>query len=296
MPPPAGATRRRRARRAPPLISFVSDFGRRDAYVGTVQAVMLAICPDARIVDLTHEIRPQDALHAVLQAQQAWTCFPDGAVHLVVVDPGVGTARRAIAVRGPRGFAVGPDNGVLSAFLPEETRAAALSPANRGGGNRAPEAAPVSLPSGFAAREIQHPAVIRPTPSATFHGRDIFGPAAASLAAGFPFDDLGPACAAIYAFPPIRASVRDGRVAGVVLDIDHFGNLITSVRLADLPDDAAGVEIMQRRLPLVRTYGDQPALCCLIGSGGYLEVALPNGDAAATLGATIGTAVEVVAR
>ena len=296
MPPPRRVRRGPRARRAPPLISFVSDFGQGDAYVGTVRAVMLAICPQARIVDLTHAIRPQSTLHAVLQTQQAWPFFPEGAVHLAVIDPGVGTTRRAIALSGPRGFAVGPDNGVLSAFLPGEARARAQPLAGAATGDPFPLASLAPLPAGFVAREILNQDVIRSTPSATFHGRDIFGPAAAHLAAGFPFAALGPRCATILAFPPIRASLVDGRVTGVVLDIDRFGNLITSVRRADLPAHASGVEIVGRRLPLVHTYGEQADLCCLIGSGGYLEVALPNGNAAATLGAAIGATVQVLER
>lgn len=269
-----------------PIVGFTSDFGRRDPYVGTVKAVVLAACPDCAIVDVTHAIAPQNVVEATFLARQSWPYFPDGAVQLAVVDPGVGTARAAVALRTPRGFAVGPDNGVLSAaldpFLPSELT-------ERGGS----VPLQIALPASCEAREIRSERVMRPNLSATFHGRDIFGPAAGALAAGLPFAELGPTLERLWYLPVARGERVANGVRGTVLHVDRFGNLISSIRAADLPPGSRSAVVAGRRLPLVRTYGDQPELCALIGSGGYLEIALPNGSAAAALNAGIGLEVTV---
>ncbi len=271
-----------------PIIGFTSDFGLRDPYVGTVKAVILGVGPDATIIDVTHEVSPQNVVEAVFLTRQAWPYFPEGAIQLAVVDPGVGTTRAAIAIRTPRGYAVGPDNGVLSAaldpFLPNEVKEQA---------GAAPRQ--IALPAGCEAREIRSQRVVRPNLSATFHGRDIFGPAAGALAAGLPFPELGPPVERLWFLSVARGERVAGGVRGAVLHVDRFGNLISAIRGADLPAGSRSVLAAGRRLPLVRTYGDQPDLCALIGSGGYLEIALPNGSAAAALGAGIGLELTVPA-
>ncbi len=274
-----------------PLCSFTSDFGLRDPYVGVVKAVMLAICPDCAIVDVTHDVAPQNVAEAAFLTRQAWPYFRKGTIHLAVVDPGVGTEREAVAVRTPRGFAVGPDNGVLSAALDEALAAdrgevAAYSQALR----------QIPLPTGCDARTIRSEQVVRREPSATFHGRDIFGPAAAWLAAGLPFAELGPRLDRLWYLPAAQAQRTAEGLRGVVLHVDHFGNLITSIRSVDLPACAEALEAAGLRLTLVRTYVDQPDLCALVGSGGYLEIALPNGSAAAALNAGTGLEVSVTLR
>ncbi|HLZ70432.1 MAG TPA: SAM-dependent chlorinase/fluorinase [Dehalococcoidia bacterium] len=271
---------------ARPLISFLSDFGLLDPYAGTVKGVILGICPNCAIVDVTHAVTPQNVSEAVFLARQAWPYFADGAVHLAVVDPGVGTERPAVALRTPRGYAVGPDNGVLSAALD-----GAVSGEEAGG----VEPRLLSVPGGCEARELRSDRVIRGGPSATFHGRDIFGPAAAWLATGFPFAELGPKLERVWYLPVARAQSTAAGPRGVVVHVDRFGNLITSIRAADLPSGVAAVAAAGRRLPLVRTYGDQRELCALIGSGGYLEIALPNGSAADALAAGVGLEVSVPA-
>ena len=271
-----------------PIVGFTSDFGLRDPYVGTVKAVVLAACPDAAIIDVTHEIAPQNVAEAAFLARQSWPYFPDGTIQLAVVDPGVGTARAAVALRTPKGHAVGPDNGVLSAaldwFVPADVR-------------ERPGQTPVQIavPDGCEARQVRSARVVRPNASATFHGRDIFGPAAGALAAGMPFAEFGPALERLWYLPVARGERTADGVRGAVLHVDRFGNLISAIRAEDLPAGSRGAHAAGRRLPLVRTYGDQSELCALIGSGGYLEIAMPNGSAAAALGAGIGLEVLVPA-
>jgi S-adenosylmethionine hydrolase len=271
-----------------PIVSFTSDFGLADPYVGTVKAVMLGICGELAIVDVTHQVAPQAILQAVFLTQQAWPYFPDGTVHLAVVDPGVGSSRRAIVVRTPRGYAVGPDNGVLSAALPESTRSAASAAGPD-------EAVSVPVPTGLEVREIDSDRVARGPLSATFHGRDLFGPAAARLAIGMQFAEIGEIRNEIVVLPAIRASVRDGRACGTVVHVDRFGNLVTSIRREDLPEAARRARIADREAPLVRTYDDRDGLIGLVGSSGYLEIAVANGSAARELGVGIGTVVMVAA-
>src|SRR5262245_43158568 len=223
----------------PPLITLTTDFGSRDPFVGIMKGVILSICPAARLVDLTHELAPQDVLGGRLALESAVPFFPDGTVHLAVVDPGVGTARRPIAIRCGRHHLVGPDNGVLSFALEH------------------PGCTVVAL----AAPEYRLPEV-----SATFHGRDIFAPAAAHLAAGLPLERLG------LSLPGCR--LEGGAVIVEVLDADHFGNLITSIastRLAEIPG---------RGVPTVEVNG-RPALR-LVGS--YAEGG--DGEPAAIAGST----------
>ena len=262
----------------PPIITLTSDFGLADPYVAAMKGVILSISPRATLVDVTHEVRPQQQLQAVFLTQASWPFFPPGAVHVAVVDPGVGTARRALVLQTPRGLFVGPDNGVLSSALPDEARPAGAAPE------------PIALPEGHRAFTIAEPRYLREPVSATFHGRDVFAPAAAHLSLGVPPDAFGPPVPEIVAFPPLRAQ-RDatGALRAQVVHIDRFGNVVTDARAADLPAGAVAVEIAGRVVPgLVRTYAEASGLTALAGSAGYLEVALPNGSAAALLSVEIG--------
>ncbi len=263
------------------IITLTTDFGLSDPYVAAMKGVILGINPRAILVDITHEVRPQQVLQAMFVTQAAWPYFPLGAIHAVVVDPGVGTARRAVALETPRGRFVGPDNGVLSAALPDEARPA--------GGQKA---APVPLPPDYRAYAISDPRYTRRPVSVTFHGRDIFAPAAAHLSLGVPIEELGERLDAIVALPPLRPRRNaDGSLAGRVVHIDRFGNAITDIRAEDLPAQKFTVELRRRRVPgLVRAYAEATVLSALVGSSGYLEVALRNGSAARELGVEIGYA------
>jgi S-adenosylmethionine hydrolase len=267
------------------IITLTTDFGMADPYVAAMKGVILSIDPEATVVDVSHEVAPQRIAQAVYLTGCAWPHFPPGSIHLVVVDPGVGTERRAIIVEGPRGLYVGPDNGVLSAALPEEARSAA-----RGEGPAA-----VALPRGYRAFLIAEPRFLRQPVSDTFHGRDVFAPAAGHLSAGVPPGDFGEAVGSLLAMPPIRARRRaDGALVGRVVHVDRFGNLVTDVRAEDLPRGRLRVEIAGRTVEgLARTYAEAEGLTCLVGSSGYLEVARPGGSAAASLGVGIDEAVLV---
>jgi S-adenosylmethionine hydrolase len=188
-----------------PVITLTTDFGQQDSYVGTMKGVMLSICPDATLVDITHEVRPQAVRQAAYLLSTAVPYFAPGTVHLVVVDPGVGSERRAIAVKSSRAIYVAPDNGVLDMALAQDPARRAVSIAN--------------------------PDVRLPSVSATFHGRDIFAPAAAHLACGTDPLQMGEPIplTSLVSQPSLQVQRRaDGSLSGQILHMDHFGNLITN--------------------------------------------------------------------
>jgi S-adenosylmethionine hydrolase len=258
-------------------IFFLTDFGLADTYVGVVKAIILGIAPDARIVDLTHDVPPQDVRAGAFALLTAAPYLPDDAVVLAVVDPGVGTTRRPIAVQAAGRTFVGPDNGLLSWAV----------------GTRGPDACVM----------LDQPGYWRPTVSATFHGRDLFGPVAAHLALGVPLAEVGSPCDGIQSlpFPPVRR-VHDAQgqldtAHGEIVHVDRFGNLISNLAAADLPADPV-VQVAGRTIVGLSPHF-QPGtdgLIALIGSAGLLEIAVPNGSAAALLGIGVGTAVSVSGR
>ncbi len=273
------------------LITLTTDFGLQDGYVGVMKGVMATIAPGVPMVDLTHLIPPQDVRSAAYVLWTALPYFPQESVHLVVVDPGVGTRRRPIAAATPWGLLVGPDNGVFSYVW---------------------EAAP---PSRIV--ELANPRYLRDTVSNTFHGRDIFSPAAAHLARGVPLERLGPPVDDPVRLPPPSLEVERRRLRGEVLYVDHFGNCITSIGLLVwdgdylqfdpvfgeegehlmLPAARVRVRVGGRELEGIRrTYGlvakGEPL--ALVGSEGLLEVAVAQGHGAEHLGLHIGDPVEVI--
>jgi S-adenosylmethionine hydrolase len=266
----------------PPIISLLTDFGYSDVYAGVLKGVILSIAPGARIVDLTHAVRPQDVLQGAFLLETARRYFPRGTVHLAVVDPGVGTFRRRIAVRAEGQTFVGPDNGLLSSALPDEAR----GPRSSGENYRSRR---VALPPGIDAVELDAEALGR-APSATFEGRDVFAPAAARLAAGAALSDLGTALIDIEVFPAFGAPRGEGSIEGYVLHIDTYGNLITDIRANDLPANPR-IEVAGRELRLAHTFATAPGLSAIVGSSGYVEVALANGNAAAELSLSLGDVI-----
>ena len=252
------------------VVTLTSDFGTRDAYVAELKAAVLSLVSDVQLVDVTHEVAPHDVAGGALVLEAAAPWFPPGTVHVAVVDPGVGSARRGVALASGGQLFVGPDNGLFTPFL--------------AGGD-------------WAAFEIVAPEYRRPTVSPTFHGRDVFAPAAAHLALGLAPSRLGPPLRdpVRLAWPEARA--RAGQVAGVVLHVDRFGNLVTSIRAAALGalGAAAAVRVGGRALRIVETYADlRPgAVGALVGSQGRLEIAVREGSAARVLRARRGTPVLV---
>jgi S-adenosylmethionine hydrolase len=296
----------------PPLITFTSDYGLEDEYVGSVKGVLLGLCPEAVIVDLTHCIEPQEVDEAAWVLKSAFESFPDGTVHLAVVDPGVGGPRRAIAARTKRAFWVGPDNGLFSGVF--------------------------DLDGPVTVVEIDRRRFLRPSPSttapppiaalaaATFDGRDLFAPAAAWLAKGHLLRSLGRPVTKWVRLPEeaprvirvlgsseggaggARASGRSKerregfRLQGRVVRVDRFGNLITNIAVDDLAKVVTGrraprltVSIGRRRLNLFRYYDDAEcgSVGALINSSGYLEIFGTHGSAFERLGVGKGTVVMV---
>ena len=241
------------------IVTLLTDFGTADGYVGEMKGVLLAIAPDVTIVDVAHDVVPQDVDGARLALARYWRRFPAGTVHMVVVDPGVGTSRHPIAVTSGTHHLVGPDNGVLSPAL------------------FALDARTVALP-------------VPPNASHTFHGRDVFAPAAARLAMGAPLDTLGdPVHEPVRRRTPEPRRLADGSLAGEVIAVDRFGNLLTNLFVRG----AGVVEVGGHRLPCVHTYGDVAcgALAALVGSNGFLEIARRDGSAAQALGLARGAVV-----
>lgn len=262
-----------------PVLTLLSDFGTRDAYVGMMKGAIAQINSTLTVIDLTHVIPPQAIAHARFILMSAFPYFPLGTVHVAVVDPGVGSDRRGIALAvgndptQPTGFLVGPDNGIFSGVLAQY---------------------PV-----LAGVELTHSAYWRtPQRSDTFHGRDVFAPVAAHLASGVPLTDLGttiaPESLVHWALPPWIRSANT--IQGCIQAIDHFGNLITNIPATEIVNQEWSVAVEHHRLPGVTTYSDRPpdSPIALIGSHGWVELAIVQGSAQAKLNLNLGDSVKII--
>ena len=267
---------------AVPLVALLSDFGLRDGYVGVMKGAVLGIAPETPLVDLTHAIPPQDVRTAAWVLHTAWRSFPERSVFLCVVDPGVGSARRPIALQVGGRYFVGPDNGLFSYPLTEEGAAAATAATVDGADAMDTRAVILDNPRYFPATP----------PSTTFHGRDIFAPAAGRLAAGVPFEELGQSLAvsalARLALP--QPEWRQRALLAHVVHVDHFGNILTDVKgpwaQAVFTAPAPVLTIAGRRVTArARTFAEGPAdaLFLYSDSSGHLAIARRNGSAAAAL-------------
>lgn len=256
------------------IVTLTTDFGLTDAYVGAMRGAALTINPNARLIDITHEVPRHDIVAGAFLFSAAWPYFPAGTVHVVVVDPGVGTSRRALAARGGGHFYVGPDNGVLTPVW-----------------ERAGEDLHIV--------RIDNPVYMRSQVSHTFHGRDVFAPVAAYLSMGMPLSKLGPEI-----HDPIRVDWpqperRPGTVIGEVIYVDHFGNLITNVTERDVPDRTAAILCRDRLISHIsRAYADEPhgEALALFGSAGFLEISINGGNAANVLNLNRGDQVMIRVR
>lgn len=260
------------------VITLTTDFGTGDAYVASMKGVILSINPKAVIVDICHSIEPQNILQAAFILSTAYQYFPEGTIHLAVVDPGVGSQRKAIILKTPTAFFVAPDNGILSYIIDELDK----KPATQTAAN--PE--PRKLGAGLEAVAITNPDFWHKPVSTTFHGRDIFAPVAAHLSLGVPIHKFGDSLSHVHAFPLPRPHHNTrGDLVGRVLHIDNFGNLITNIRSSDLPAGKITVAIGKQQIRgISQFYAEKEGLAAIIGSSGYLEISLKNGNAAAFLG------------
>jgi S-adenosylmethionine hydrolase len=272
----------------PPIITLTTDFGTADSFVGTMKGVILSIAPDAQIVDLTHDIPPQDVQAGAFAVASAYPYFPAGTIHVIVVDPGVGTQRLPIAVATGSTTFVCPDNGLLSRAL-DQTGA-------RVGG--VPFAmARTALPDTWHAVHLTNADYWHQPLSTTFHGRDIFAPVAAHLASGSPIESMGVRITNLVAFAVPQPTSVSGTSIGQVLHVDRFGNLTTNLRSSDLPQGQLEIHVGGKAIAgLSETYQDGGDLIALIGSGGTLEIAVRNGDASRALDSTVGAEVHVISR
>lgn len=260
------------------IISLITDFGVQDEYVGLMKAVILGIDPAAVIVDVSHAVRPGDIAQAAFMLESSYGYFPPGSIHIVVVDPGVGTARAVLYLEGHAHRFLAPDNGVLSLVM--------------------------GMPTAMSLRRLDNPAWQRRPVSATFHGRDIIAPAAAHLSRGADSREAGPELTpdAVTMLTDLRAQPSDdGRITGRVVHIDRFGNAVTNVDQAAIrqaetvfPGRPLAVRIGGQVISgLSRTYadGDPGRPLALIGSRGYLEIAVNGANAQQVFGIQVGDAV-----
>lgn len=272
------------------MIALLTDFGLTDIYVGVMKGVMRAIDPQAQFVDITHAIQPQNVRQAAFALLNSYRYFPEETVFLVVVDPGVGSNRKPIAVQAGKRLFVAPDNGVLSYVL-QEMRDAVIV-------------------------ELNNPAYQLETVSSTFHGRDIFAPAAAHLSRGVALLALGTPLLDAVTLPEPRLDVQDGRIGGEVMHIDHFGNVTTSIgslrwvapeqlMLNARFGEYASVAVPAREVTITMgeheiasihpTFADveRGEVLAVVESSGYLELAVNQGNCAERLNVSIGDPVEV---
>ena len=241
------------------IVTLTSDFGTADGYAGAMKGVILDRCPGARLVDLSHEVAPGDVAGASHLLGRATPFFPAGTVHLAVVDPGVGTSRRGLALQVGEQLYVGPDNGIFSDVL--------------------------GLGGEVQACALENPDLWLPSPSPVFHGRDVFAPIAAHLARGGALSAVGSRVRAeslVQLHRPAPRRTADG-LQGQVVHVDRFGNLVTNLRHPSGVE--AVVEVAGHALRLARTYGDVAAgeLVAVVGSSGFVEIARNGGSAAAHL-------------
>ncbi|MCS7082807.1 MAG: SAM-dependent chlorinase/fluorinase [Bacteroidetes bacterium] len=252
------------------IITLLTDFGTADYFVGAMKGEILCRAPDVHLVDLSHEIRPHDILHGAFVLRHAYAHFPPETIHVFVVDPGVGSQRRPVAVRANGYYFVGPDNGLLKLLLDE---------------------------SPFEAVVLDRPEWFRPEVSRTFHGRDIFAPVAAHLANGVPLEALGSPIRELTPAQWTRPIRGDAYIVGQILHVDRFGNLITNIRPEDLPPNRTPVFTAKdlRCRGLVPAYAavDPGQALAIVGSAGFIELAIREGSAAGVFDLKVGQRVLV---
>lgn len=255
------------------MLTLLTDFGVQDGYVGILKGAIASIAPRCPVIDLTHAIPPQNIAAARFCLLNAYRYFPPQTVHVAVVDPGVGSDRRGVAIQIKEGWLVGPDNGLFSGVL-----------------QTSPPRAAVMLNNPHYWRTIH--------PSATFHGRDIFAPVGAHLSLGIPLTELGdpidPNSLVSLPLPPVTEAATG--LHGTIQHIDHFGNLITTIPGEQVSDRTWGIKMGDRVIAAASSYSDRPwgSAIALIGSHGWVELAVNGGNAQAEFRARVGAACDLV--
>jgi S-adenosyl-L-methionine hydrolase (adenosine-forming) len=254
------------------VITLLTDFGLRDHFVAAMKGVILSLNPEISLVDISHLVPPQDILGGAFTLGQAWSLFPVGSIHLAVVDPGVGTARKALAASAGGHFFVAPDNGLLTRVMEDQ--------------------------NDFTAYEVTAEHYFRKPVSATFHGRDVFAPIAAWISRSIPLKQLGTLLPRpVRLNIPVPRKVREGVIQGCILAVDQFGNLITNLKPADVPSSSKIILANKKEITSFRSiYGEAThgELFVIQGSTGYLEIAAKNGSAAAELDLKAGAPIGII--
>jgi S-adenosylmethionine hydrolase len=253
------------------IITLLTDFGLRDHFVGALKGVLLKLNPDLTLVDISHLIPPQDIHSGAFTLNQTCFYYPAGTIHLAVVDPGVGSERKALAVTAGGHFFVAPDNGLLTHVMESQEDCTAY--------------------------EITADHYYMKPVSSTFHGRDIFAPIAAWISRGIPLHQLGPVVPnPVKLQIPALKRVRDSLIQGTILAVDHFGNLITNLKPADVPQTFKMMAGQKEITSMRKTYaeGVPGELFVIPGSTGYLEISIKNGSAAAQLNLKAGFPIGVI--
>lgn len=271
------------------VITLTTDFGADDAYVAIMKGVILSTNPEVNIVDITHSVEPQNVYQAAFILGYTYRYFPKKTVHVAVVDPGVGSERRGVILKTPSALFVAPDNGILSYVIDE------LSSAKGSVAQYSPDQDLVTLGKGFEVVAITEPRFWRQPVSTTFHGRDIFAPVAATLTLDISPYELGEKITSLHVFPILKPLVDyQGNLIGHILHVDHFGNLITNIKRVNLPGKDIPIEVAGRLIQgITDYYAEGEELMAIIGSSGYLEIALKNGSAADFLNTAIGDEIKV---
>ena len=272
------------------VITLTTDFGYDGAYMAAVKGVILSTNPEANVVDITHSIEPQNIAQAAFILNITYRYFPKQTIHLAIVDPDVGSERQGVIVKTPSAFFVAPDNGILSYIINELS--STVSPPNQY--SRISEK--VTFKTGLEAVAITDPRFWRHPVSPTFHARDIFAPVAAGLSLGISIYEFGEKINSLHVIPTPKPSLDlQDNLIGHIVYIDHYGNLITDIKNSDLPKkdviiDASGYCIRG----VSGYYAQSEGVMAILGSSGYLEIALRNGSACDFLGMLVGDELKVV--
>ena len=272
------------------VITLTTDFGTSDSYVASIKGVLLSINPQAIIVDITHSIEPQFIRQASFIIHTSWHSFPESSIHITVVDPGVGSHRKAVILKTPLAYFIGPDNGIFSYILHELHKGHQSQHVTT-----STELRKRTLPEDCEAVAITKQEFWHHPVSSTFHGRDIFAPVAAHLSLDTPISEFGEKIDSLFTFPipePFQDSM--GNLVGCIIHIDRFGNLITNFRKGNIPAKGAAVEILNQRISnMNHFYSEGSGLMAVIGSSDDLEISVKDGSAAILLGARVGDSLKL---